>query len=182
MRYSTLPSHSAPSTNFALILRILRILYILRVLQILFILPIQLIQMASANSPDRPQTPPPNTTRDQRLQAQTLHNIGMPCRRICEQLNISLRQVRYAISHRITPQKTSGRPSQLTQEEVDYIIAWVCASKANRRTPLIRIPLLLELNISYYCVRTALRNAGFSRRVARRKPPISERNRTVRLY
>jgi transposase len=35
--------------------------------------------------------------------------------------------------------------------------------------------------VSYYCVRTALRNAGFSRRVARRKPPISEQNRVKRL-
>ena len=40
---------------------------------------------------------------------------------------------------------------------------------------------MMKLNVSYYCVRTVLRNTGFSRRVARRKPPISERNRQARL-
>jgi Transposase len=39
----------------------------------------------------------------------------------------------------------------------------------------------MGLNVSYYSVRNALRIAGFSRRVARRKPPITERNRLARL-
>jgi Transposase len=137
--------------------------------------------MEVTNSSDRPQTPPSNTTRDQRLQAQTLYDIGIPCSRISEQLNLTVRQVRYAINHRVTPKKSSGKPSTLTQEEVDHIITWVCASKANRRTPLTRIPILLELDTSFCCIRTALQNAGFSRRVARRKPPISKCNRTARL-
>jgi Transposase len=135
------------------------------------------------NSSNRPQTPSSsNTTRDQRLQAQTLHNISIPCSRISEQLNLTLRQVRYAINYQIMPKKPSGRPSILIQKMVDYIIIYVCASKANRRTLLTRIPILLELNTSFYCIRTALRNAGFSRRIARRKPPISERNRIARLH
>jgi hypothetical protein len=86
--------------------------------------------MDSSNSSDRPQTPPPpsapsrtNSTRDQRLQAQTLHDVGFTCSQISNQLSLSLRQVRYTLSHRITPKKHSGRPSLLTQEEVDNIIA-----------------------------------------------------------
>ena len=37
------------------------------------------------------------------------------------------------------------------------------------------------LKCSYHVVRTALQNAGYARRVARRKPPISERVRNLRL-
>lgn len=40
--------------------------------------------------------------------------------------------------------------------------------------------MILELNVTRSAIRTALRNAGYARRVARRKPPISERNRIAR--
>jgi Transposase len=69
----------------------------------------------------------------------------------------------------------------LSQEEIDHVIHWVCASPRNRRTAWAKIPVVLELNVSFYAIRTALRNAGFARRVARRKPPISETNRQRRL-
>jgi Transposase len=69
----------------------------------------------------------------------------------------------------------------LSQEEIDHIIYWVCATPRNRRTAWAKIPIVLELNVSFYAIRTALRNAGFARRVARRKPPISETNRQRRL-
>ena len=134
--------------------------------------------------PPPPTAPPPpvyQTTRDQRLQAQTLHDIGLTYTQIRAQLGLTLRQIQYALHHRVTPQKRPGRPSVLTQEEVAEIIDWVCALKGNRRTPWAKIPDILELNVGYCAVRTALRNAGFSRRVARRKPPLSERNRQLRL-
>jgi len=133
--------------------------------------------------PTPPTAPPPvyQTTRDQRLQAQTLHDIGLTYTQIRAHLGLTLRQIQYAIHHQLTPQKRPGRPSILTQEEVAEIIDWVCALKGNRRTPWAKIPIILELDVSYYAVRTALRKAGFSRRVARHKPPISERNRLVRL-
>jgi Homeodomain-like domain len=59
-----------------------------------------------SDRPNRPYTPPPaasDTTRDQRLQAQTLHDVGLTYTQIHEQLGLTLRQVQYAISHRITP-------------------------------------------------------------------------------
>jgi hypothetical protein len=78
--------------------------------------------MEVTNSSNSPQTPrPSHTTRDQRLQAQTLHDIGIPYSRISEP-NTTLRQVRYAINHRIPPKKLSGRPLILKQEEMCYII------------------------------------------------------------
>jgi hypothetical protein len=87
---------------------------------------------------DRPSTPPlaavSDTTRDQRLQVQTLHDTGFTYTQIRERLGLTLRQVQYAVRHRVTPKKRPGRPGILTQEEVDHIITWVCAMKGNRRT------------------------------------------------
>jgi hypothetical protein len=92
----------------------------------------------ASNRPNRPNTPPPaasDTTRDQRLQAHTLHDFGLTYTLIHEQLGLTLRQIQYAISHQISPKKRSGRPSRVTQEEINELIAWICISKANRRTP-----------------------------------------------
>jgi transposase len=140
---------------------------------------------APAAPSSTPHTPPPrttrHTTRNERLQVQTLRDAGLTYTQIHEQLNLTLHQVAYAVNHPLTPKKRSGRPSTLTHEEIDYIIDWVCAKNANRRASWSKIPILLGLDVSYYTIRNALRNAGFSRCVARRKPPISERNRISRL-
>jgi hypothetical protein len=104
--------------------------------------------MDTANGPNRPPTPPSivdtpstpplaavsDTTRDQRLQVPTLHDTGFTYTQIRERLGLTFRQVQYAVRHRVTPKKRSGRPSILTQEEVDHIIMWVCAIKGNRCT------------------------------------------------
>jgi transposase len=133
----------------------------------------------------RPHTPPHtsagDTTRDERLQIQTLYNCGLNYPQIREQLNLTLHQIAYAVNHLLTPKKRSGRPSMLSQEEIDHIIHWVCASPRNRRTAWAKTPIILELNISFYAIRPALRNTGFARRVARRKPHISKTNRRRRL-
>jgi transposase len=148
------------------------------------------------NSPFPPPPPPPpstpspppvrksalDTTRDQRLQIQTLRTAGLTYSQIQGQLgDVTLHQIAYAVQHPVTPKKRSGRPSTLTPDEVAEIITWVCLNKKNRRLPWYQIPVVMGLDVSYYCVRNALRNAGFSRRVARRKPPITERNRLARL-
>jgi transposase len=142
------------------------------------------------NSSPPPFPPPPHsalktapdTTRDQRLQIQTLRTAGFTYSQIREQLgDVTLHQIAYAILHPLTPKKRKGKPSILTSEEVEEIITWVCLNKRNRRTPWYQIPTAIGLNVSYYCVRNALRKAGFARRVPRRKPPITERNRIARF-
>jgi DNA-binding transcriptional MerR regulator len=96
----------------------------------------------ATNALNRPQTPPepalkiaPDTTRDQRLQIQTLRDAGFTYNQIREQIDITLNQIQYALQYRITPQKRSGRPPFLTPEEIAEIIEWIYASKANRRAP-----------------------------------------------
>jgi hypothetical protein len=82
--------------------------------------------MDSANELNRPQTPPappapsappsapPSasdsasdsttrcSTRDQRLQAQTLYDAGLTYTQIRTQLGLTLRKIQYAVSHRLT--------------------------------------------------------------------------------
>jgi transposase len=116
------------------------------------------------------------------LQIQTLHTAGLTYSQIQGQLgDVTLHQIAYAIQHPVTPKKRSRRPSTLTPEEVAEIITWVCLSKRNRRLLWYQIPVVIGLDVSYYCVRNALQKAGFSCHIARRKPPITKRNRLARL-
>lgn len=123
-----------------------------------------------------------HTSRDQRRDVHVLHKNGFTQKQIAEHLGLTDRQVRYAIHQPATPKKRAGRPGKLTPVEVEMLIQWICASKANRRCPWYDIPIAAGLShVSYYAVRYALRKAGFRRRAARRKPPISEKNRVDRL-
>jgi transposase len=122
------------------------------------------------------------TTRDQRRDVQILYKNGWKHKQIAAQLGLTENQVKYAFHQPATPQKRKGRPGKLTPIEVENLIQWICASKANRRCPWYDISIAAGLShVSYYAVRYALRKAGFRRRAARRKPPISEKNRIERL-
>lgn len=121
------------------------------------------------------------TSRDDRLRVQAMRLAGLTYAKISELLHLTPHQVAYAVNHPPTPKKRQGRPGLLTEEQIQSIIQWVCSSKEARRTPWCQIPIILQLNCSFYAVRNALRKAGFRRRVARRKPPISEANRIIRL-
>jgi DDE superfamily endonuclease/Transposase len=123
----------------------------------------------------------PNTTRDQRIEVRTLREIGWSTAAISRQLGLSRSQVVYTAKQPVTPRKPTGRPSIITSELLVRIIEWICASGIHRRARWDQIPQRLNLDIGYYAIRRALRNAGFARRIARRKPPISERNREARL-
>ena len=132
----------------------------------------------------QPTTPTHQTelSRDIRLQAQTLRDIGWKYSSIAEFLKISLRQVQYACTHRPTPQKLlCGRKTTIDAASRQILVDFVCASRENRQLPYWRIPWELQWNVSEDAIRWALKKEGFSRRIARRKPPISEANRLLRL-
>ena len=142
---------------------------------------------ASATASTTPATPTTPTkqielTRDVRLKVQTLRSIGWKYSKIAEFLDVSLRQVQYACSNRPTPQKAiTGRKSKLDAVSLEILIDFVCASKENRQMPYRQIPWTLGWDVSEDSIRSAMRRAGFSRCIARRKPPISEANRLLRL-
>ena len=124
-------------------------------------------------------------SRDQRIQIQILHGLGWPYTKIVKHYNheITFRQVQRACTSRPTPQKTQcGRKPFLDTASRKILVDFVCASAENRRLPFREIPLKLGwAHISERAIRLALQKEGFARRVTRRKPPISEANRALRL-
>jgi hypothetical protein len=85
-----------------------------------------------------------------------------------------------AISAKILPR--SSLPRTITREQEEELIAFVCASKRNRRIYYLELSLsLFEQTIREQAIRNALYRHGFRRCVARYKPPISEANRIKRL-
>lgn len=95
---------------------------------------------------------------------------------------ITLRQVQYACTHRLTPKKRPGRPPELTEEEVDELELFVCSSKTGRLMSYLKLSMALpHLNASSDQIKAALYKRGFKRYVARQKPPLSEKNRRDRL-
>ena len=120
-------------------------------------------------------------SRDQRIKIHTLHNHSdKTYLEIAQNVECSLNQVRYAITHRLTPQKhRCGRHLLLSETEINDLIDFVYVSRQNRRMTW------LELSAIWNCSEKAISNAfkseGFSRRITRKKPSISETNRIKRL-
>lgn len=153
--------------------------------------------------PERPRTPPPPLTftgrrikppidrprsdRDARLQIVTLHDAGLSYSQIMQQiLDTTTDAIRYALKHRITPQhKRSGRSPLLTRDEGNLLEAFVVSSKRARE--LIWKQLAKEVfgpnrpEIGADIVKNYLKRRGYNRRIALRKPLLSEANKTVRL-
>ncbi|KAH8790815.1 hypothetical protein F5882DRAFT_291623, partial [Hyaloscypha sp. PMI_1271] len=109
-----------------------------------------------------PKTPTKDCTRDQRLRVQTLFFDARWTRdEIALQLNLTIDQVKYALRHRVTPQKTrSGRRPLLGPQERKQLIDWVCASSKNRRTPWSQIPQIFGWDCKVYAIETAFKKEG----------------------
>lgn len=120
---------------------------------------------------ERPATPPPPTrqmTRDQRIQARTLHSIGLSYQDIQKwfiaekSIKLTYRQIYYACTTRATPQKRTGRPPVLTTNQIEEIIDFVSLSKTNRRMAYWRIAIELGWEgVGETAIRSALRRAGY---------------------
>jgi len=138
----------------------------------------------------RPKRQP--TSRDDRIRIQTLYDAGMGRTAIVQHLNqhreethkISVAQVKYALSHRLTPQKSTGRPRDLTEDDVDYIELFLIENRWARWLTFEHLAPCLSQQISLITpdqIRVALSGRGYQRRVTQQKPPLSEANRQARL-
>lgn len=130
-----------------------------------------------------PKTPTRDCTRDNRIRVQTLFFQAHWSRSdIALQLNLTLDQVRYALCHRVTPQKQrSGRRPLLGPAERRQLVDWVCANRKNRRTPWAEIPAILGWSCKVYAIETAFKQEGFFRYVALKKPKLTEKQAKARL-
>jgi len=125
----------------------------------------------------------PDLTRDQKRDCQLLHSIGWSYSQIYKQTGHTIRQIRGACQEgaRATPKKRTGRPPLLTQAQVEELVEFVCASSTNRRMSFQKLAEVLDYGVKAKAIRTALLREGFHRRLAMRKPPITEKNRQIRL-
>ncbi|KAM0483759.1 hypothetical protein ACHAPX_002255 [Trichoderma viride] len=105
----------------------------------------------------------PDTTRDQRRDAQLMRRLGYTHAAISAELSLSLSQVQYALSHTETPITRPGRPSKLTEAQVQELRAFMEASKENELMPFGKIPQALGWDVGEYCIRHTLRKLGYRR-------------------
>ncbi len=131
----------------------------------------------------RPTTPTSQTqmTRDERAHAQVLRSLGWTHRKISDRMGKTVRQLRTACWGPVTPKKWSGRRAAITKEMRLELVTFVCASQINRLMPYKSIPQAIGWDVSEAQIRRALQKEGYTRRMARMKPPISEANRVARL-
>lgn len=66
-------------------------------------------------------------------------------------------------------------------EHADEVIDFISASKTNRQMSYQRIVETMRLGVSKECLQVALRNRGYKRHPALKRPPFSETTRRARL-
>jgi transposase len=119
----------------------------------------------------------PDLTRDQKRDCQLLHSIGWSYSQIRQKTGFTIHQVASACQvDRPTPRKRGGRPPLLTQAQVEELVEFVCASTKNRRISFVQLAEVMDFGVKKQAIRTALLREGFHRRLAIRKPPITEKN------
>lgn len=122
------------------------------------------------------------TTRDQRRDIKMAYRCGKTPYEISKIVDLSERRVKYALKEPDTPKKPTGRPPKLDTEQRRILVDYVCTSKATRRMTFKE----LSQEFCYWecgpeAIENALKREGFGLRSAMRKPPISEKNRKLRL-
>ena len=144
---------------------------------------------------NRPHTPPPepkgtpHLTRDERRDILLMQSLGHTEEYIAAHLSVrykkkvSVRQVSYTLQvENATPRKPTGRPGKLTTEQADILEASVTTSHDTRRMSYDELARNLRWeNIGKDAIRRELKKRGYSRRIALRKPPLTEETKPIRL-
>lgn len=134
-----------------------------------------------------PHTPTQETSRDQKLQIQTLYfTAGWTLADLILHFpRLTRRQIDYAIETRPTPQKPGHcrRHFLITPCHRKQLIDWVTTDSFTRDIPWNELPKYLGWQ--EWCREKAIRRAfaleGYVRGVRRKKPPLSEKNQKLRL-
>ena len=120
-------------------------------------------------------------TRDQRRDILLMRSLGKTYAEIAAFLNVTQHAVQYTCNlQKASPSKTKrGPPSKLSQEQIDELETFIRQSKDTRRMSYQELGDLFL--VSADCIKRALKKRGYQRRVALRKPPVTEKNRVLRL-
>lgn len=139
---------------------------------------------STSRTMDAPATPKhrKQLNRDQRLQVRTLKDAKFTHQIIATQLSITLRQVEYALHQPLSPGKKTGRPPSLSPQQTQELIQFITSSREARQISYLSLAQHFQhWGIREHAIRSVLKNAGFSRRIALSKPPLTEVNKAKRL-
>ena len=137
-------------------------------------------------TPSPPSTPVrKRLSRDQRRDILLMRSLKYTYAQISSHLGVTERAVQYTCEKgEATPQhKKTGRPPKLSTQEVDTLIEFVISSRKTRRMTYLQLAESLwpDGEVGAESVKHALRKRGYNRRVALRKPPLSQKNIDARL-
>jgi ketohexokinase/beta-glucosidase len=130
------------------------------------------------------------TTRDQKLQIHTLYyQAGWKVDDILLLFSsLTRKQIYFALESRPTPQKARhcGRHVKLSTPQRKRLVKWATTDSHTRDIPWAEIPKYLPDTLEWRgvgskAIRRAFQTENYTRGVRRRKPPLSETNRLIRL-
>lgn len=122
-------------------------------------------------------------TTEQRQRVRVLYFDALKSQaEICRITGYTDAQVRTAIRARdATAHRSTGRPRTLTPEQEEELVQYVTSSKKTRRMGFLELSTIIFAGVyGEWVIKHALYRLGFRRRVARKKPPITERTRKLR--
>jgi hypothetical protein len=112
-----------------------------------------------------------------------LNSIGWKYWSIANQLKVILDQVRYAVTHQLTPQKRGKRGPRvvLSTPVCNRLQNWLESSPSNRMVPWPEIPVELDWNVGFDAIESSMGGLGYYQRVQRRKSPNKPRTRQLQI-
>ena len=126
----------------------------------------------------------PNLCRDQRVAVQTLRRYGLSYLAIANQLNISSRQVQYAVERGdVSDSSSRGRPPLLNSSQVNELERYIISSREGRFMTYLELSMFpfAKWGCGEDAIRGALIRRGYRRCISIRKPPLSLENKRKRL-
>jgi transposase len=123
-------------------------------------------------------------TEKQRENVKCLFEAGIAKRAIARHTGFSIRQVRYTLQQPTTTPGFARRgvKQKMTMEEQAQLVEFITNSKHGRQMRWADLAAtLFEGRFTEWTISHTLRRLKYRRRVARRKPPISEETRLARL-
>ena len=113
------------------------------------------------------------------FQVRTLAREGLSYRMIAERLEITHRQVRYAVNTtKLTPQKSSGRNPLVSSAQIAEVEAYITFSQEGRLMHYFEVANVVfpHFGVIEKVIEREMKKRGYTRRIAASKPLLSPEN------